>query len=220
MGRRIKTSQDAVNRLKELGWEVHYYSPEDQLIKTLKLDQQAARSQAFSFRSNDFKFVFIKKGLSEQDKLFLLSHELGHITLNHDLGNLSVESEKAANRFANKHIGGISRLKILWIGIAVAALISVVCVFIFIPINRTPVVGQRNEPTSMPYIDTELVTPSPSLIAANSDNIVYLTSNGDKYHKRGCYIIKNKSNLVKMSMDSALSLGKEPCEACFPEMNQ
>jgi competence protein ComEC len=41
---------------------------------------------------------------------------------------------------------------------------------------------------------------------------VYITSSGDKYHKKGCSYLKSK---IKTTLYCAESVGFEPCSRCY-----
>ena len=49
---------------------------------------------------------------------------------------------------------------------------------------------------------------------AESQELVYITANGKKYHKENCRLIKNK-NVTGISLAEAQEKGLQPCSRCF-----
>ena len=46
---------------------------------------------------------------------------------------------------------------------------------------------------------------------------VFITTNGTKYHKETCRLIKNKGSLTKIDKEQAIKDGYGPCKKCFAE---
>lgn len=53
-------------------------------------------------------------------------------------------------------------------------------------------------------------------VAIAPEDIVYITIEGDKYHRRDCYQIDD-SQLLVISIEDAARLGYEPCKTCRPQ---
>ncbi|MBD3371528.1 MAG: hypothetical protein GF403_02285 [Candidatus Coatesbacteria bacterium] len=49
---------------------------------------------------------------------------------------------------------------------------------------------------------------------------VYVTEHGSKYHAPGCQHIQDSENLRKLTRDSAIEEGYEPCKVCNPGLPQ
>lgn len=47
----------------------------------------------------------------------------------------------------------------------------------------------------------------------SSDNFVYITENGEKYHKKSCKRLSENSK--EIALETALYQGFEPCSTCF-----
>ena len=45
---------------------------------------------------------------------------------------------------------------------------------------------------------------------------VYITTSGKKYHRPTCGFVKNKSNVLEISVEEAIKMGYKPCEVCNP----
>lgn len=52
--------------------------------------------------------------------------------------------------------------------------------------------------------------------SAKVEELVYVTSSGEKYHRPTCRYVKNKSNVRSLSVSSAVSHGYEACSVCNP----
>lgn len=198
---------------------MHYFNAEDdQLIAAFQLNKTAQLQKAFSQSCGKMNYVFINNASGQNEKLFLLLHELGHIVFHHDFSQLSVEAEMQANQFAKRHLKGKSSFpKIIGIGLAGVAVLVVGIVALF-PKNSTTASPPAADAQAVP--SPVVQSASPSVMVSQSlerDTIVFLTSSGHKYHKQSCFIIKNKNNLVEMSLATAQALGKEPCGVCFSE---
>ena len=48
-----------------------------------------------------------------------------------------------------------------------------------------------------------------------TENAVYVTPKGKKYHKPDCYHIAGKTNIFKLTVEEAEQSGYEPCKDCF-----
>ena len=56
------------------------------------------------------------------------------------------------------------------------------------------------------------------LTAANAfAEDVYTTTNGSKYHKETCRLLKNKEKAVKLDKEEAVKKGYEACKRCYKE---
>ena len=53
-------------------------------------------------------------------------------------------------------------------------------------------------------------------VAITPENMVYITTAGNKYHRRDCYQIDD-SQLLVISIEDAARLGYEPCKTCRPQ---
>lgn len=65
--------------------------------------------------------------------------------------------------------------------------------------------------TTLPPIEETLEESS----AEPSENAVYVTTKGKKYHKPDCYHIAGKTNIIKLTIEEAEQSGYEPCKDCF-----
>lgn len=63
-------------------------------------------------------------------------------------------------------------------------------------------------------ITTNISTSNNENNITSSDNIVYIGTTGTKYHKQSCSTLKVKGKPI--TLDEALSQGREPCKRCKP----
>lgn len=269
------TSIQVKNIIKKYGWDIVEYSLESnihiKLLDKYNVLSIAERSKAFTVKSIDEQLVFIRAGLSANDRRLLLAHELGHIVLGHmsdcsvlgytPAGLIDEGQEDEANEFAleflaptcilsqkrintpqlisaatllddkrsrlvadevrnhKKHTDYEAKLcnqfneikekniKIRYIVVAIITALILVTATITVNyksqenIEQTQVI-QEATPTSEPQI---------------MDIDVVVTKSGQKFHTPNCKHIKDKPNLIHMTINEAIQAGYEPCEDCKPD---
>ena len=60
-----------------------------------------------------------------------------------------------------------------------------------------------------------IITSSPTLSPAPTEEKVYITKSGDKYHKRDCYYLKQSSSIIEVNLPDAKNQRYSPCKICF-----
>lgn len=200
---------DLVNISKELGFEVIDYSKSfiesssEVLIHELGLESFAKNAKSFLYQNNNIKLIFLCETMDAKEKLYALAHELGHIYCGH-LKNGScykeadVEEEHEANEFAHyllypgwgkKAMLAVCRHKIISILVAVIIICCIISISIITQV-------QLNKSYYGKY---------------------YITENGEKYHKKDCLIIKDKTNTHRLTIEEYETGEYEPCQICLPE---
>ena len=269
------TSIQVKNIIKKYGWDIVEYSLESnihiKLLDKYNVLSIAERSKAFTVKSIDEQLVFIRAGLSANDRRLLLAHELGHIVLGHmsdcsvlgytPAGLIDEGQEDEANEFAleflaptcilsqkrintpqlisaatllddkrsrlvadevrnhKKHTDYEAKLcnqfneikekniNIRYIVVAIITALILVTATITVNyksqenIEQTQVI-QEATPTSEPQI---------------MDIDVVVTKSGQKFHTPNCKHIKDKPNLIHMTINEAIQAGYEACEDCKPD---
>ena len=267
------TSIQVKNIIKKYGWDIVEYSLESnihiKLLDKYNVLSIAERSKAFTVKSIDEQLVFIRAGLSANDRRLLLAHELGHIVLGHmsdcsvlgytPAGLIDEGQEDEANEFAleflaptcilsqkrintpqlisaatllddkrsrlvadevrnhKKHTDYEAKLcnqfneikekniKIRYIVVAIITALILVTATITVNykskenIEQTQVI-QEATPTSEPQI---------------MDIDVVVTKSGQKFHTPNCKHIKDKPNLIHMTINEAIQAGYEACEDSY-----
>lgn len=57
--------------------------------------------------------------------------------------------------------------------------------------------------------------PTPESHAIPANETVYVTKDGDKFHKAGCQYIRNKEWLMELTPQQAINAGYDPCKVCY-----
>ena len=77
----------------------------DTVIKNLDLGEAILKSRGFTYVSKDYRLIFINEGLNDEEKLLVLSHEMGHIACEHfstaPIIGKDVKEEHEANEFSH-----------------------------------------------------------------------------------------------------------------------
>ena len=53
------------------------------VIQNLGLSETVLQSRGFTFTDKNYRLVFINEDLNDEEKLYVISHELGHIVCGH-----------------------------------------------------------------------------------------------------------------------------------------
>lgn len=153
--------QSVTNTAISMGYEVAFFNPNKEshieLLKKVTNDFYDRQKQAVTSELNGKKTIFIIFFSSEQDKIFLLLHELAHIYLDHDYksGITDTAKEIQANDFASyviKHGNSKRLLPALIAGTVIATvfLTALSAVFIYksiLPKAEASVLVQSSPPT-------------------------------------------------------------------------
>ena len=269
------TSIQVKNIIKKYGWDIVEYSLESnihiKLLDKYNVLSIAERSKAFTVKSIDEQLVFIRAGLSANDRRLLLAHELGHIVLGHmsdcsvlgytPAGLIDEGQEDEANEFAleflaptcilsqkrintpqlisaatllddkrsrlvadevrnhKKHTDYEAKLcnqfnelkeKNIKIRYIVVAIITPL-----IPVTATITVNYKSQENieQTQVIQEATPTSEPQIM----DIDVVVTKSGQKFHTPNCKHIKDKPNLIHMTINEAIQAGYEACEDCKPD---
>lgn len=179
----------------------------DELLKELNLTEYSQSTTAFTFKDGNIKIIFIDDTLLDNEKLYALAHEEGHIYCGHmdrySCSCTSVEDEKEANEFAHYILDPPSSYKIEWYcKTHFKQLLIIACVimlFASIPIMTIRVERAKLD-ASQEYVKTV---------------DYYITENGTKYHIEGCRFIKDKDNIRKLTEEEFQSGRYDPCKECI-----
>lgn len=258
--------------LKSKGWSILKYDVNNgkqiELLKQYNIFAIAKRTKAFTYKRKTEKIVFIRSGLSANEKRMLLAHELGHIALGHMSDNnvlgykpgglIDEGQEDEANEFALEFLAPVCVL--CKNHISTPQLISETTL---LDDKRSNLVAdevrkhkkyteyelklcnqfstKKEKNIKIRYVAMAIITALVLVIATitadyknNQENIEYtqetqeatltpemtdvvVTKSGQKFHTSNCKHIKNKSNLIHMTINEAIQAGYEPCEDCKPD---
>ena len=164
------------------------------LLEMLKLTFTGEK--ALVYKSDKLKYVFYDPALNEEDLLYVLLHECGHIELEHK--TVSMQNEAAAWNFAyivknlHKKITG----KILPV---IISIIMTAAVFLFIPCSHNDVSSTK-----------QIIQTSAD---GQSNDTVYITATGSKFHSKDCIYVSNKKTMP-CTKENAETIF-QPCSACI-----
>lgn len=123
------TTEHVKKALCNYGYNIIKYSTDCdahvEILKNLGVLSLAGRTEAFTYKSEKEKIVFIKIGVSADNERLLLAHELGHIAMGHmsdsvvmaytPWGLIDRGQEDEANAFALEFLAPVCVLKKLHI---------------------------------------------------------------------------------------------------------
>ncbi len=152
------------------------YAGVENLLRELKLENAAAASHGFAFSDGMNNIIFVRETLTEDEKVLVIAHELGHILLGHLKGAASMyvgaREEYEANEFVHyiMNAAPLFRLKIR------------------IHEKRRAVVGIA---AAVMIIAAGICTAA-GIIKYDSAADYYITETGEKYHQADCVTIRGK----------------------------
>lgn len=174
------------------------------VIQNLELSENALKSRGFTYVSTEYRLIFVNEDLNDEEKLLILSHELGHIACGHFstapiIGN-DVKDEHEANEFSHYLLNqsGFRKMKNA-IAVHRKAFIASVVILCLIIGSLTAYLIIRNR-------------------NVYEDNL-YITSTGECYHKKECIFVKNKTNIKKLTKKEFESGTYSSCDMCLPVNN-
>lgn len=169
------------------------------VIRNLKLGENILKSRGFTYVSSEYRLVFVNEDLNEEEKLLVLSHELGHIVCEHFsfvpiIGN-DVKEEHEANEFTHylleqngvKNVIAVHSKTVITAGIILCLIVGSLVTYLIIQNKKL-------------YIDD-----------------LYVTATGERYHKKECIFVKNKTDIKKLSKEKFESGIYSPCDMCLPD---
>lgn len=190
------TFSDIRYYLDRIGWKVYLFNGSDDkgdtLIETLKLQVFANNKRSFLATREGHRFIFIRSRMPENEAIYYLLHEVGHIMLGHldyrdNIIIDTVEKEEEANlfaRYALTHTPGKNRTRR-------RTIIAAVVILLFIAYYQTDKQKQR--------------TPA------------YFVEGGTSYHRQVCTYTAGNDRITETTIKDAEQLGLQPCPVCQPK---
>ena len=172
------------------------------VIKNLNLTENIRNSRGFTYVSTEYRLIFINENLNDEEKMMILSHELGHIVCEHFkasnvIGN-DVKEEYEANEFSHYLLEQHAFRKIKqYILVHRKAFVALV-VLLFLIVGSTT---------------TYFVIKNKNIYKEE----FYVTSTGKCYHKKDCIFVKNKTNVKRLTKEKYEKGIYEPCNMCIPD---
>lgn len=173
------------------------------VINELGLQNAILHSKGFTYADSNYRLIFVNEDLNENEKIMVMSHELGHIECGHitekSVFGDDVRQECEANEFSlyllnhtKEKMSFFRRNKKLLIALASLSVAILVLFLLFLHYrNKSADVLNYSE--------------------------YYITATGDKYHVKNCGYVKNKSDAKAFSKEAFESGKYSPCTKCIPQ---
>ncbi len=217
---------------EKIGWTVLFYNPGagDKVLETLGVNPPKC---GMCYKAKNARYIFVDAQQDEFQQLETILHEAGHIELNHAISDKRENvQELEANAFASAAIKmrsgckGASRTKYRIIIACISALLV-------LSLGTTTYFANRRMQPAPPSIPAPIDTPDSVIDTTieqeplnqalpaelleeqkpESTERIYVTPEGSKYHKSGCYYIAGKET-GEMTIEEARQ-GYLPCRVCF-----
>lgn len=174
------------------------------IIQNLYLNENTLKSNGFTYVSAEYRLIFINEDLNDEEKMIVLSHELGHILCEHFtsvpiIGN-DVKEEYEANEFSHYLLEQSS----------------------FRNVKNTMAVHRKGIIISVVVLCLLIGSLVAYLIIQSKDlytDNLYVTASGERYHKKECIFVKNKKNIKKLTKEEFEKGTYNPCDMCLPVKN-
>lgn len=171
------------------------------LIEKLNLSEDIIRTKGFTYADSHHRLIFINEDLSDEEKLMVMTHEMGHIVCGHfshsNIIGLDVQEEHEANEFTHyvlkpRLVEKASRY------VNAHRLVAAIVAAVIIILLLGSVIFYNMQKEKRYYGE------------------YYITESGQKYHEEGCIFVKDKDNVHRMTTDEYESGDYEPCQICLP----
>lgn len=198
------TSEKVISALQSQGYTVVPFNAVSnsrdisELAALLGVGEYLRSSKGFTYADSNNRIVFLNEDLSEEERVYVLLHEQGHILCRHlcegnILGN-DVVQEHEANEFVH---------------------------FVLYPTLGMKIAQRRKQIIILLSAIIAAVTIIALIGAVNQQKTYYgeyyITETGHKYHKADCVFVKNKTNVRRLTEEEFGSGEFEACEMCLPE---
>ncbi len=185
--------------IEEQNYEVVDLNRDEPILSRLGLPDAVTAQESFVYRNGNTRLLFVSEKLDGEELGYVFAHELGHILLGHlelEMFASGVRQEYEANEFAH-HLLHPS------LSVRCRALIGrhkrlAVCIAAFLLCMGLATAGIRYAQIQDSYFGE-----------------YYVTQSGNRYHRKDCPVIRNKTNLQRLTKEKAEKY--QPCSVCLPE---
>lgn len=209
--RRLKngiTLPSVVRYAEKLGYSVLFGNTEETntVLRRFELNDYACGKKAFTY-IGVAKFIYVDDTCSEQDKLYLILHELGHITENADASLApcdSVREEVRADAFAYEVVTGeqAHATRRMLCASLLAVFLSMFALFTAQPKGRSDSL----------YVCRESFEQNAEAVPVAE--YVYILPSGTKYHAKDCRFVTSSAVSV---LREELPDSYASCKVCHPD---
>ncbi|MGM9544384.1 MAG: ImmA/IrrE family metallo-endopeptidase [Romboutsia timonensis] len=220
--------------IERSGWEIYSYKDGKVIIDSFNLQCMVDSNDAFATRIGDRFIIFYNDNISPLDFPFILAHEIGHIVLGHlDNTENIYEKERDSAYFANELLQYVPKFRLTYseiiAGILILLSVWAICMAVKTKKDNTDNISTEIITSTISSTNTDSITTTESYLSETSSTIseiieteaisqtVFITKFGTKYHLAGCRYIKDKDDLIELSVDEAEHAGYEPCDVCIGE---
>lgn len=218
------SSESLIASLERHGYTLIEYSkitnqPDvETLLSAIGLKAFSLGVRAFYYRDKNMRLVFVEENLSDDERLLLLSHEIGHIMCDDAHSGkerADIYRERSASEFSHYLLGGsmaiknfmfIKRNKKALTAVAVSLLLLLCVSVAAVIINNVPNTSAQASSTSVQKQTADV----------SENEIFYITAHGTKYHCGNCSYT-GKGELYEITLEECRRLGYEPCKMCIRE---
>lgn len=188
------------------------------LIENFNLHESIRKKSSFICSGNDNKYLFIYRGINDEECEILLWHELSHIWQKHiEAHDSEIIQEFNAHRFVIYVQLYIRIMNILKYTSSIASTILLV-ITLSLSHSRSEnclnTITPPESPSLSPTVSAK--SPQPSARSDIPSDIVYITKSSSKFHRADCRYVKNKTDTLPLSIKEALRKKYEPCKVCRP----
>ena len=204
----VKPSLDELVYIaSENGYDIIDYSKDENLDSIITLADRLSiqpyieTGTAFTYKNNETRLIFLCESMTNDEKLYALAHELGHIFCNHFSKNSqsvsSVKEEREANEFAHYLLEPSFGVRVNVLLSKYKKLLSIIVSLLLVIIVAFSI--WKYAINKNPYLEE-----------------YYKTTNGEKYHEKDCIIIKDRNNVKRVTEKDIRTKKYEPCQVCLP----
>ena len=193
--------------LKQQGFTIIYFNPIlndpdiETVINAFGLQEMVRQSNGFLFLDDSHRLLFVREGLTDDERKIVFAHEEGHYCCGHtahaDVAGRSVTEEYEANEFAHFLLNKTPLEKI-----AEAARLyrkQIAALFVIALIAACAGTAVRKHKERQLY-----------------EGEFYVTMHGEKYHRKDCVTIEDHE-IRRLTKEDVESGTYEPCSVCRPD---
>lgn len=230
--------ESVATALKNRGCIIQFYElgKKDPMFFRHEVEELAQTVDAFTAKKDGTEIIFIQKGLTCEDKLYLLLHEAGHIILGHINTDVSVSNvrlqDMEADTFAYTVLTSprLSRSGTAALPIWLLSMALCFTAGLFYRDGNNAGTEKQTAPYSYiesavqflpPVTDIETseepvqpVSHTAETAYIESSETVYVTSSGRKYHRETCGYVAGKKTTAILKSEAERTI--EPCSVCKP----
>lgn len=172
------------------------------IIEELNLEKSILCSRGFTYVDKNYRLIFVNADLNNEEKTLVLVHELGHIECEHfnmsSIIGKDVRQEYEANEFAHYLLNRNKIQKIVNLLSCHKRVVFIIGLLIFTTLLSLGIYqGIKKEQSYMVNY--------------------YITSTGNKYHRKDCIFVKERTSVKRLSKEEFKNGYYEACDMCLPD---